>query len=463
MTGEKIFVIEDNDTMRLGIVETLRRDGHKVFEFENGPAAIKESLLRSPTIAVIDLKMEPMNGIDVLAKLKETNPKIEALMISAYGTVDDAVKAMKLGAYDFMSKPFSPEELRMRINKLCRKISDDRQLENIIEQNRYLKEEYFSGSEEIVGNSDIMKNIFILVNQVAGKGSAVLIQGESGTGKELIAKAIHKKSVRSENAFIKINCGALNDNLLESELFGHEKGSFTGAIRQKKGRFELADKGTLLLDEIGDISPSMQVKLLRVLQEGEFERVGGEETINTDVRIISSTNRNLEKLISEGKFREDLFYRLSVIPIHLPSLRERREDIPALVTHFLKKMADKNRQELKDMEPDGLKLLIEYPWPGNIRELENLIERLVVISDSKIIDALLVARHISSSLKITNGFDNLLAGNSGISLEEAVNAFEKNLIIQAMKKSDGVKNRAAKLLGISTSVLYYKLEKFELL
>ncbi len=456
MNGENIFVIEDNDTMRLGIVETLRRDGYKVFDFENGPAAVKECELKNPAIAIIDLKMEPMNGIEVLAGLKKKNPLIEALMISAYGTVDDAVKAMKLGAFDFMSKPFSPDELRIRIKKICEKISSDRKLQTVLDQNKLLSEEYFSGYDDIIGSSEAMKNIFMLVNQVAGKDSAVLIQGESGTGKELIAKAIHKKSLRAENAFIKINCGALNDNLLESELFGHEKGSFTGAIKQKKGRFELADKGTLLLDEVGDVSPAMQVKLLRVLQEGEFERVGGEETIKSDVRIISSTNKNLQKLISEGKFREDLFYRLSVIPINLPPLRERKEDIPALVNHFLKKMAGKNRQPSKEMETEGLKLLMEYPWQGNIRELENLIERLVVVSDSKIIDAGLIARHLSNSMKITNAYDNL-------PLEDAVYAFEKSLIVQAMKKAGGVKNRAAKFLGISTSVLYYKLEKFGLL
>ncbi|MCL5029621.1 MAG: sigma-54 dependent transcriptional regulator [Bacteroidetes bacterium] len=456
MNSEKVIVIEDNDTMRLGIAETLRREKYEVLEFENGPSAIKEMQLRNAAIAIIDLKMEPMNGIEVLEKLKELNPKIEVLMISAYGTVDDAVKAMKLGAEDFLTKPFSPDELRVRIKKLWKKVHDERMLQSLIEQNQFLNEEFFTGYEEMVGSSDSIKKVFTLADQVAGKISSVLIQGESGTGKELIARAIHKKSQRSENSFIKINCGALNDNLLESELFGHEKGSFTGAVKQKKGRFELADKGTLFLDEIGDISQAMQVKLLRVLQEGEFERVGGEETIKTDVRIISATNRDLQKLILEGKFREDLFYRLSVIPINLPPLRERKEDIPVLINHFLKKTAEKNHQEVKEINSEGIKLLVSYPWPGNIRELENLIERLVVISPSEKIEAELIVRHISGNLKIINGFE-------GVPLEEAVNAFEKNLIIQAMKKSDGVKNRAAKILGISTSVLYYKLEKFELI
>jgi len=301
-----------------------------------------------------------------------------------------------------------------------------------------------------------MKKIFSLIDQVAQKDSTVLIQGESGTGKELVARAIHNKSMRNENPFIKINCGALNDNLLESELFGHEKGSFTGAVKQKKGRFELADKGTLFLDEIGDVSTAMQVKFLRVIQEGEFERVGGEHTIKTNVRIIAATNKNLHKLIAEGKFREDLYYRLSVIPIAIPSLRERKDDVAVLVDHFLQKSGVKNGIEKKIIEQEGLKLLSDYSWPGNIRELENLIERLSVITSENVISSDLIARHLFSNAGAANSFDNL-------PLEEALFNFEKSLIVQAMKKTDGVKNRAAKILGIGTSVLYYKLEKFGLM
>ena len=384
------------------------------------------------------------------------NSSTEVLMISAYGTVEDAVKAIKLGAADFLTKPFSPDELRIRVNKIWQKILNDRKIENLIDQNKLLTEELFTGYDEIVGNSKAIKKVFALIEQVADKDSTILVQGESGTGKELIARAIHKKSNRADHPFIRINCGVLNDNLLESELFGHEKGSFTGAIKQKKGRFELADKGTLFLDEIGDISQAMQVKLLRVLQEYEFERVGGEETIKSDVRIIAASNKDLKKLIAEGKFREDLFYRLSVIPISLPSLRERKEDIPLLVNYFLQKVAEKNRLEKKEINNEGMKLLIEYHWPGNIRELQNLVERLFVISTGKIIDPMLIAGHLSGNVTLNNGYNNL-------PLEEAVQAFEKNMIIQAMKKSDGVKNRAAKLLGINTSVLYYKLEKYGLI
>ena len=456
MRSEKIIVIEDNDTMRLGIADSLKREGYKINTYENGVEALKKFQLSNAALAIIDLKMEPVDGIEVLCKLKEINPTTEVLMISAYGTVEDAVKAMKLGAADFLTKPFSPEELRIRVNKIWQKILNDRRIEDLIDQNKLLNEELFTGYEEIIGNSQAIKKVFALIGKVADKDSTVLIQGESGTGKELIARAIHRKSNRADYPFIRINCGVLNDNLLESELFGHEKGAFTGAIKLKKGRFELADKGTLLLDEIGDISPAMQVKLLRVLQEYEFERVGGEVTLKSDVRVIAASNKDLQKLIAEGKFREDLFYRLSVIPVSLPSLRERKEDVPLLVNYFLHKLAEKNRSEKKIINREGMKLLIEYHWPGNIRELQNLVERLFVISSGKDIDPLLIAAHLGGNVTLNNGYTNL-------PLEDAVSAFEKNMIIQAMKKSEGVKNRAAKLLGISTSVLYYKLEKYGLI
>lgn len=456
MKPEGIMIVEDNNTMRLGIEETLRRDGHSIFSFDNGVSALEFFQSHHVELAILDLKMEQINGIEVLEKIKKINPQTEVLMISAYGTVDDAVKAMSLNAADFMTKPFSPDELRIRISKIYDKIKSSKKIESLMERTKFLENELSKGYEDIIGKSESMTKIFSLIEQVAKKDSTILIQGESGTGKELIARAIHNRSLRNENAFIKINCGALNDNLLESELFGHEKGAFTGAIKQKKGRFELADKGTLFLDEIGDISTAMQVKLLRVLQEGEFERVGAENTIKTDVRIIGATNRKLEKLIAEGKFREDLFYRLSVIPIQLPSLRERKEDIPLLTEYFLQKSAERNRIKKKVIEQENYKLLNDYYWPGNIRELENLIERLSVISTEEVIDSELIARHLFSNVSAVNTFDDL-------PLEQALYNFEKNLIIQAMKKNNGVKNRAAKTLGIVTSVLYYKLEKFGLM
>jgi len=454
--AEEIIVIEDNDTMRLGITESLQKEGYRVNAFDNGVDAMKNFRANSSAMAIIDLRMEPLNGIEILKQVKELNPKTEVLMISAYGTVEDAVKAMQLGAGDFLTKPFSPDELRIRVKKLLESHQKEKELEDLIEQNRLLREEIQTDFRDIIGSSRAIKNVFSLIDQVAGKDSIVLLLGESGTGKELVARAIHRKSNRFERPFIKVNCGVLNESLLESELFGHEKGAFTGAVRLKKGRFELADTGTLFLDEIGDISAAMQIKLLRVLQEGEFERVGGEQTIHSDVRIISATNKDLQKLVAQEKFREDLFYRLSVIPINLPTLRARKEDIPQLIDYFLDKLSIKNHLSSKKISDEGIKLLIDYPWPGNIRELENLIERLFVISKEDEISSELIASHLAGGLTTYNGFENL-------PLDEAVSAFEKKLIVQAMKKSEGVKNRAAKLLGINTSALYYKLEKYDLL
>lgn len=455
MKKEKILIVEDNDTMRLGIQETLKRDMYKIFVYDNGPEALQKAEFELPDIAILDLRMEPLNGIEILQKLKEITPNIEVLMISAYGTVEDAVKAMKLGAADFLTKPFSPDELRIRIEKLVQRIQNRKKLESLSEHNRLLREEISGEFSEIIGTSKPIKEIFSLVEKISESDSSVLIHGESGTGKELIARAIHRNSLRNDKPFIKMNCGALNDNLLESELFGHEKGSFTGAIKQKKGRFELADEGTLFLDEIGDISPNMQVKLLRVLQEGEFERVGGEETLKTDVRIIAASNKDLQKSISENEFREDLFYRLSVIPVSVPSLRERRDDIPLLINHFLNKLKEKYNKKIKNISDEGLNALMSYTWPGNIRELENLVERLFFISSEDTIDAELISSQLFKNVSAINIYENM-------PLEDALFTFEKNLIVQALKKNDGIKNRAAKALGINTSTLYYKLEKYGL-
>ncbi|MCK6623388.1 MAG: sigma-54 dependent transcriptional regulator [Calditrichia bacterium] len=452
MKDNHIMLVEDNPTMRLGMAESLRREGYEVFEFDNAPAAVEFFARQPAPLVIADLKMEPLDGIALLKKIKEIQPAAEVLMVSAFGTVETAVSAMQLGAADFLTKPFSPEELRVRVKKIWEKIRQRRALDQLLAEKQLLQEELF---EDIIGTSTPMQQLFELVRRIAPENSTVLIEGESGTGKELIARAIHKQSPRARQPFIKINCGALNENLLESELFGHEKGAFTGAIRRKKGRFELADGGTLFLDEIGDVSPAMQVKLLRVLQEQELERVGGEETIRVDVRIICATHRNLAKLVMEGAFREDLFYRLSVIPIKLPPLRERKEDIPALAAHFLGKRRAAGKE--KKITPAGLELLMNYSWPGNIRELENLLERLQVISPGEEIDPQLIAAHLSG------GTFSAAVNYENLPLEQAVEAFERNLILHALKKAQGVKNQAAKLLGIRTSTLYYKLEKYGLL
>ncbi len=452
----QIFIVEDNNTMRLGISESLRREGYSVSDFESGPDALAQFKKNPAHIVITDLKMEPINGIELLKSIKSLSPETEVLLISAFGTVDTAVEAMQEGAVDFLTKPFSPDELRIRIKKIVEKINQKETIELLTAEKQILQDQYDYQYEEIIGNSQVMKKLFSLINRIANQESTILIEGESGTGKELVARAIHKKSNRANKPFIKINCGALNENLLESELFGHEKGSFTGAIRQKRGRFELANNGTLFLDEIGDISQNMQVKLLRAIQEKEFERVGGENTIKVDVRIISATNRNLTQLVSEGQFREDLFYRLSVIPIKLPALRERKEDIPLLVNYFMNKLLQSKPSLKRYISDEGLNLFKEYCWPGNIRELENVIERLIVISPDQEIKLQLIAQQLGKD-------SNYPQHRAHTNLDEALFKFEKNLIVNALEEAGGVKNQAAKILGIRTSTLYYKMEKYGLL
>ncbi len=451
----QIFIVEDNNTMRLGISESLRREGYSVSDFESGPDALAQFKKNPAHIVITDLKMEPINGIELLKSIKSLSPETEVLLISAFGTVDTAVEAMQEGAVDFLTKPFSPDELRIRIKKIVEKINQKETIELLTAEKQILQDQYDYQYEEIIGNSQVMKKLFSLINRIANQESTILIEGESGTGKELVARAIHKKSNRANKPFIKINCGALNENLLESELFGHEKGSFTGAIRQKRGRFELANNGTLFLDEIGDISQNMQVKLLRAIQEKEFERVGGENTIKVDVRIISATNRNLTQLVSEGQFREDLFYRLSVIPIKLPALRERKEDIPLLVSYFMNKLLQSKPSLKRYISDEGLNLFKEYCWPGNIRELENVIERLIVISPDQEIKLQLIAQQLGKD-------SNYPQHRAHTNLDEALFKFEKNLIVHALEEAGGVKNQAAKILGIRTSTLYYKMEKYGL-
>ncbi len=456
---KNIVIVEDNTSLRLGMAESLRREGHSVTEYSGGEQALREwDFVKYPLhLAISDVRMEPMDGLTFLEKVKQQSPTTQILMISAYGSVETAVKAMQLGAGDFLTKPFSHEELRLRVMRLLERIESDLRVATLTEENRILQDEVESGYDEIIGRSDRMRPVFEMMDKIAREGTTILIEGESGTGKELIARAIHRKSDRSEKSFIKVNCGALNDNLLESELFGHEKGAFTGAIRQKKGRFELAQGGSLFLDEVGDISMPMQVKLLRVLQEREFERVGGEQTLSVDVRIIAATHRDLAKMVSESSFREDLYYRLRVIPLSLPPLRDRPEDIPLLTAYFIQKLALARKRGPTSIHPDAVAILQTYPWPGNVRELENLLERLCVISISHTITVESVAQHLTQPVRHAfNSFDAL-------PLEEALSSFEKKLISDALRRHNGNKTHAAKALGIKVSTLYSKLERLGLL
>ena len=452
MKLNQVIIVEDNDTMRLAMVESLRRENYEIFDFDNGQSALEFFSSQHVPLVISDLKMEPIDGFELMKRIKAENSATEVLMISAFGTVEKAVKAMQLGAADFITKPFSSEELRIRVKKLLRKFEQDQKVNRLQEENLLLHHDLGVDYGNMVGSSGAMNQVFSLIDRVAKENSTVLIEGASGTGKELVARAIHRKSNRKENPFIKINCGALNENLLESELFGHEKGAFTGAHKRKRGRFELADEGTLFLDEIGDIPNSLQVKMLRVIQEMEFERVGGEQTIAVDVRLITATHQNLPKLVEAGKFREDLYYRLNVFPIQLPLLQERKEDIPGLVDYFLTKMTQKSNRAKKQISQEGMQILVAHAWPGNVRELENLIERLWIISDNTEIHPSLISKHLIQ-------LNHVPFHSNNDQLEDAVYNFEKQLIQDALSKTNGVKNRAAKLLGINTSTLYYKMEK----
>lgn len=372
-----ILIVDDEPNIRRVLEAVLIKEGHTVITAENGRKGL-DVLTKDVGIDVLitDLIMPDINGIELLAAAKEMNPSISVLMITAHGTIKSAVDAMKLGAFDYIPKPFDLDEIKLVVrNALERK--------ELIEENRNLRAQMKTTNRigNMVGSSPAMMEVFRMIERVKDSKASVLIRGESGTGKEGVARALHYTSIRADKPFVPVACVALSEQLLQSELFGHEKGSFTGAVGQKKGRFELANHGTLFLDEIGDIPLTTQMMLLRVIQEREFERVGGTETIKVDVRLVTATNQNLEKLVEEGKFREDLFYRLQVITIHMPRLCDRIEDIPALVEHFIRMYAPENGKKIEYASPEALEMLMHYRWPGNVRELENVIERAVVLAD----------------------------------------------------------------------------------
>ena len=460
-TMSRIVVIEDNETMREGITQTLTKMGHRVAAFSAGGPGVEECQRGPVDLVITDYKMHPLDGMQVLENIKQLNKEIDVILITAYGTIELAVESMKREAADFLTKPFSSEELKIRVNKVLgfREVRQESQRLN--EENRYLRQQidiqYNFG--EIVGESAPMVELFEKIKKVAPADSSVLICGESGTGKELVARAIHSQSRRKDGPFVKVNCGALAEGVLESELFGHEKGAFTGAIRKKKGKFELAHRGSIFLDEIGDVSLSTQAKLLRVLQEKELDRVGGEEAVKVDVRVITATNKDLPKMIKGGGFREDLFYRLNVIPIELPPLRDKKEDIPDLVGHFLEKKCAQLSRKALNIGPKAMEILVDYYWPGNVRELENVLERAIVLCDGDQIgvnDLPLLVQDGNSAgiLKLPEG---------DLHLTETLQDLEKQLIERAFEKAKGVKTKAAQLLGIKTSALYYKLEKYGML
>ena len=439
----RILVVDDEEAMRESLNDWLKEDGYEVGLAAGGQEAIDMVRDEPWEVILLDLKMPGMNGLETLKHLKEVRPDAEILMMTAYATVDTAVQAMKEGAFDYLVKPFDPDEVEILIKKIVK--HKELILENILLRKKLEEREQF---DEIIGKSDAMQQIFELIKRVASTDSTVLITGESGTGKELIAQAIHGNSGRCYMPLIAVSCGALPESLLESELFGYEKGAFTGAEHTKRGRFEMAHGGTLFLDEIGDISLKTQVDLLRVLQQKEFSRLGGEESIEVDVRILAATNRDLEKAIIENRFRKDLFYRLNVISIHVPPLRERKEDIPLLAKASVRKCCLELNKDEVNIAPSAMKLLVDYDWPGNVRELENIIERALVIGGGKEIAA--------TDLPFTE------REPVREQLPKSLKSMEKIHIKWVIEEADWNISRAARELDIDRQTLYNKIEKYEI-
>lgn len=445
---KKVLIADDEKNLRWVLNKSLMREGYKILEAEDGEEVFKILQKEEPDLILLDYKMPKMDGMMVLKKLKENDLKIPVIMITAHGSIESAVEAMRLGAIDYISKPFDIEELKLVIKRALK-------YDNLSKEVFNLRQELYNfGDFTIIGRSKKMQEILEMVKKVASTSATVLILGESGTGKELIAKALHFLSDRRDKPYVKVNCAAIPENLLESELFGYEKGAFTGAISKKIGKFERADGGTIFLDEIGDMGLNLQAKLLRVLQEKELERLGGIDPIKIDVRIIAATNKNLEEMVRDGAFREDLYYRLKVVPIYVPPLRERKEDIPLLVDYFLDKYSKEFGKVKPGISEDAMDIIKEYDWPGNIRELENTIERILILNSGNVISKEMLPYEIIGNKNLNSKFFKL--PDEGINLED----LEKNLILQALEKAEGNQTKAAKLLGISRYTLIYRMEKY---
>jgi two-component system response regulator HydG len=458
----QLLIIDDHDSMREGLELLLRRRGHRTLSAESGQKGLEILDEVGVDLVITDLKMAHLDGIEVLRRIRERHRTTDVLVMTGYGTIEKAVEAMKLGAVDFISKPFSSEEFGVKIDRLLAERAErhEENGERVPPLPPLEVDDLDAGYAGLVGSSDVMKDVFRWVHRVARSDSTVMVYGESGTGKELVARAIHEGSSRSTGPFVRVNCGALSESLLDSELFGHEKGAFTGADRQRRGRFELADGGTLFLDEIATISSTTQVRLLRVLQERELERVGGEETIPVDVRIIAATNASADQLLTSGSFREDLFYRLHVVPITLPPLRARPSDIGLLARHFVEKLQGRTCSEVRSLSEAALERLQEHDWPGNVRELENIIERALVLAEGDVLGVEDLPWLRSTSRAPSDNDGEALLPPDGADLNQIMERMEERLIRQAMERADGVKAEAARLLGLKPSALYYKLEKY---
>jgi two-component system, NtrC family, response regulator HydG len=437
-----ILVVDDDAPTREALESGLKKMGHEIIAAGTGGAALEEVRRQAVDLAIIDLKLPDMEGTDLFEALRILRPAAMAIMISGHATVDEAVSALKKGIYDFITKDFRMHELRKVVNKAL-------ETQQLLAENERLRQalQDRGPAGRILGRLKVIH----LINQIAPLKSTVLLTGESGVGKELVAEAIHHQSPRKLKPLVKLNCGALPEGLIESELFGHEKGSFTGAIQQRKGRFELADGGTIFLDEISEMPPSTQVKLLRVLQEGDFERVGGSQTLKTDVRVIAATNVDLEAAVAEGKFRKDLFYRLHVIHLELPALRERVEDIPILALHFLDKFCLENNRPPMGFAPEAMSALKRFDWPGNVRELQNVVERSVALCQGSTVEL----EDLPDEIKRHSPADDKITIPVGASMEE----IERLAITQTLRKTGGDKELTARLLGIGLATLYRRLKE----
>jgi DNA-binding NtrC family response regulator len=445
----KIFVVDDESSVRITLADDLKDLGNEVFDYDNPLLALIELQNHKPDIIFSDIRMPELNGIDFLKEIKKINQNTYVVMMTGYSSVSSAVDAVKSGAYDYISKPLNLDDIKIILNQISDIISLKNDYQTIIDQSS----EQFN-LNKIIGSSKVMQKIKESINLVMKSDSTVLIQGETGTGKELITNIIHYLSNRKAKPLIKLSCATLSKDIFESELFGHEKGAFTGAIKEKKGRFELANNGTLFLDDIDDIPINLQVKLLRVLEEGEFEKVGGEKTIKVNVRIIAATKKDLRILVSEGKFREDLFYRLNVFPIILNPLRERKSDIKELFYFFLNKKVKYENIKIQD---EVFQILENYNWPGNVRELKHLVERLMIVSNGKAITV------SNLPLELTNiNSINLPDISKLTNLDDYLDEVEKNILIQTLTKTAGNKSKAAEILKIPYSTLRTKLDKFNL-
>ena len=455
MSSPHILVVDDEKNYLVLLDALLSEEGYDVTVMQDPEMALMYLKESEVDVVITDFKMPGINGQELLERIKEIHPQMPVIIMTAYGSVDGAVEAMKCGAFDYINKPFSNDDLLLSVSKAV-KIADayrkNKLLVESMEENHSIK--------RIIGVSPAIKELHLLIKKVAVTNANVLITGESGTGKELVAKAIHYSSKRKDQPFVAINCTALNPGVLESELFGHEKGSFTGAIAQKRGKFELAHGGTIFLDEIGEFPLELQPKLLRVIQEHAFERVGGLKTLKSDFRVIAATNKDLKKEVEQGRFREDLYYRLNVVNIELPPLRERPEDIPLLAGHFLKKYSRENNKDIKGFTPEAMQLLTAYNWPGNVRQLENIIESAVVLTQSDMIGVADLPAELKDESRQFKSAVDMLPDN--INLSESLEKIEAALIKRALVKSNFVQVKAAKMLGISKSLLQYKMKKYNI-